>query len=710
MLRTATRVLLRLGEFHARDFEQLRQRASRLAFEGALAPGRRRPHLGGVQPLAAAPHRRGGASACALAIARSARAPRSRSRERRRGDARSPARAGALVHDRCVVSLDASGELLHQRGWRKLAGKAPLRETLAAALLLASGWDRCVAARAIPSAARERIAIEAALLARRLAPGRGRRFAFMEWPGFDAARCVARARRGGGARRCAERAADRRERPRRGRDRGGARQRRSGGRRRSTSRSRGARSRISSRRPGTGWIVCNPPYGVRLCAAAAICAISTRASAPCCAAAARAGAWRCCASDPRLRAREPAPARSRGRAGATAACGRRSSPGAVPRRRMSAQARGVSEATQTLPRARPRARSRRAGGGAARARARRGGRRRRRAARLPDRAQGARRAAPRRRARLRFVVHADLVLDAGPPPAALARALRAGRVVRGARSAARSRSRACTRARAARTSPWSAPGRRVSSRRSCWRGTAPASRCSTAARRCASAAAPSPASATAREPDPEANLLFGEGGAGTYSDGKLYTRVEHPLEVPMLEELVACGAPPEVLYDARAHVGTDRLHRILPALRARLEARGVRFALRRPARGAGRGRRLAAPGRARSRRAAASSPATRVLLAPGHSARDTWRALERRGRRARGKAVSARRAHRAPAGADRRRALRPRGRERLLGARLLRARVSRARAGRSRRTASACVRAGRSSRACISRVCSAPTA
>jgi len=80
-----------------------------------------------------------------------------------------------------------------------------------------------------------------------------------------------------------------------------------------------------------------------------------------------------------------------------------------------------------------------------------------------------------------------------------------------------------------------------------------------------------------RVPDPEANLLFGEGGAGTYSDGKLYTRVEHPLEVPLLEELIACGAPPEIAYDARAHVGTDRLHRILPALRARLEAAGVRF-------------------------------------------------------------------------------------------------------------------------------------
>ena len=77
--------------------------------------------------------------------------------------------------------------------------------------------------------------------------------------------------------------------------------------------------------------------------------------------------------------------------------------------------------------------------------------------------------------------------------------------------------------------------------------------------------------------DPETNLLFGEGGAGTYSDGKLYTRVDHPLEVPILEELVAAGAPAEILFDARAHVGTDRLHTVLPALRRRLQEVGVEF-------------------------------------------------------------------------------------------------------------------------------------
>src|SRR6185436_14309827 len=80
-----------------------------------------------------------------------------------------------------------------------------------------------------------------------------------------------------------------------------------------------------------------------------------------------------------------------------------------------------------------------------------------------------------------------------------------------------------------------------------------------------------------REIDPERNLLFGEGGAGTYSDGKLYTRTQHELEEPILETLVACGAPEDIAYDARAHIGTDRLHRVLPRLRARLEAAGVRF-------------------------------------------------------------------------------------------------------------------------------------
>lgn len=130
--------------------------------------------------------------------------------------------------------------------------------------------------------------------------------------------------------------------------------------------------------------------------------------------------------------------------------------------------------------------------------------------------------------------------------------------------------------------------------------------------------------------DPETNLLFGEGGAGTYSDGKLYTRVDDDLEVVLLEELVACGAPEDVLYDSRAHLGTDRLHRILPRLRARLEALGVRFWF---------DTRLeelvveeGPPRRVRALRTSGGElPCDALVLAVGHSARDTWSMLAEQG-------------------------------------------------------------------------------
>jgi len=135
-----------------------------------------------------------------------------------------------------------------------------------------------------------------------------------------------------------------------------------------------------------------------------------------------------------------------------------------------------------------------------------------------------------------------------------------------------------------------------------------------------------------RQLDSETNLLFGEGGAGTYSDGKLYTRVDHPLELPLLEELIQCGAPSEIAYDARAHIGTDKLHRILPRLRERLEARGVSFHFKTRLEGwvidandAG----------GRCIRALSTSggemPCDAVVLALGHSARDTIIRLNERG-------------------------------------------------------------------------------
>ena len=123
-----------------------------------------------------------------------------------------------------------------------------------------------------------------------------------------------------------------------------------------------------------------------------------------------------------------------------------------------------------------------------------------------------------------------------------------------------------------------------------------------------------------RVPDPESNLLFGEGGAGTYSDGKVYTRVDDPLEVPILEELVAAGAPEALLYDGRAHIGTDRLHRLLPVLRGKLESQGVRFLWNTRLEGF--------DARVRALETSAGEmPCDALFLAVGHSARDTWSRL-----------------------------------------------------------------------------------
>jgi putative N6-adenine-specific DNA methylase len=89
-----------------------------------------------------------------------------------------------IVDDECEISVDSSGDLLHRRGYRKEVAKAPLRETIAAAMVLASGWKRG-APLLDPMCGSGTIPIEAAMLARKIAPGLKRDFQFMNWPGFD---------------------------------------------------------------------------------------------------------------------------------------------------------------------------------------------------------------------------------------------------------------------------------------------------------------------------------------------------------------------------------------------------------------------------------------------------------------------------------------------------------------------------------------------
>ncbi len=76
--------------------------------------------------------------------------------------------------------------------------------------------------------------------------------------------------------------------------------------------------------------------------------------------------------------------------------------------------------------------------------------------------------------------------------------------------------------------------------------------------------------------DPDTNIQFGEGGAGTFSDGKLNTRIGDPLQRFVLETFVRCGAPDEILYQAKPHIGTDYLKTCVKNLRKEIEKLGGR--------------------------------------------------------------------------------------------------------------------------------------
>ena len=191
-LRAASRVLLRLGEFYSASFSELRARASRLPWSAYLRPGqavtiRATSHKSKLYHSDAVAERVAGAISDRLGQAVTVVRGSGEAEE----DTAGPASAAIpalivvrLVRDIVTVSVDTSGALLHQRGYRLATAKAPLRETLAAGLLLASGWDPA-APLLDPFCGAGTLPIEAALLALNLAPGRARRFAFMDWPSFQ---------------------------------------------------------------------------------------------------------------------------------------------------------------------------------------------------------------------------------------------------------------------------------------------------------------------------------------------------------------------------------------------------------------------------------------------------------------------------------------------------------------------------------------------
>lgn len=128
--------------------------------------------------------------------------------------------------------------------------------------------------------------------------------------------------------------------------------------------------------------------------------------------------------------------------------------------------------------------------------------------------------------------------------------------------------------------------------------------------------------------DPESNVQFGEGGAGTFSDGKLTTRLNHPSMRLILETLVDFGAPEQILVDAKPHIGTDRLRRLLRNFRTFLLAQGVVIHFRTRMEDF-----MCVEGRVRAVRTASGAelPCDALVLAPGHSARDTYRMLAEAG-------------------------------------------------------------------------------
>ena len=128
--------------------------------------------------------------------------------------------------------------------------------------------------------------------------------------------------------------------------------------------------------------------------------------------------------------------------------------------------------------------------------------------------------------------------------------------------------------------------------------------------------------------NPESNVQFGEGGAGTFSDGKLTTRVRDRRIAYILDRLVAFGAPPEIAWLAKPHIGTDRLRAVLVNLRRHLESSGsqVLFSHRLSD--------LVVSGdliRGVVVNDVDEFPCDYLILAPGHSARDTYRMLDMRG-------------------------------------------------------------------------------
>jgi putative N6-adenine-specific DNA methylase len=265
-LRTATRVLIRASKFHAGSFAELERRAKTVPW-GRFVRARDRARFRVTCHKSALYHSDAVAQRLGESVAAATGCTFAGDSESE--DQEPTATVGEQLfivridHDTVTVSADSSGNVLYKRGYRQATAKAPMRETLAAAMLLSSGWLRGESL-LDPLCGSGTIPIEAALIARNMAPGIDREFRFERWPGFD--------RTGWGALREAALAGAADSAPASiiasDRDAGAIEAAMSnavragvGGDVQITQQSLSAASPSNDR---AGWLITNPPYGVRV--------------------------------------------------------------------------------------------------------------------------------------------------------------------------------------------------------------------------------------------------------------------------------------------------------------------------------------------------------------------------------------------------------------------------------------------------------------
>ena len=265
-LRIASRVVVRLATFEARSFAELERHARQIPWASVVTPGAA-VRFRVTCKKSKLYHSDAVAQRLADAVTRAI--PGVRAEGASGSDDDTPSADDAqlfvvrLLRDECTVSADTSGTLLHRRGYRQATAKAPLRETIAAALLAASAWD-CVSPLVDPLCGSGTIPIEGALRARGLAPGAHRTFAAERWPGVSRtlgdrvrAELAERARAESPVRIvCSDRDAGAIEAARANAERAGV----------AADIDFSVRSLSAAEFPteARGWVVSNPPYGVRV--------------------------------------------------------------------------------------------------------------------------------------------------------------------------------------------------------------------------------------------------------------------------------------------------------------------------------------------------------------------------------------------------------------------------------------------------------------